>query len=303
MDLFLLVMVLLAMGFSLLLAGLFGNLRPFFSVVAGLAAIFAAGLVVVRVGYWLTADKGWGEPTASILLIILLAFGVAAGAAHLAYSQYSARKKQKPRLPRRLRILLFAVGFSCVAGGVVVIEWQDIGLWVSHSAVKIGSERALVWSLKTWKRNREVILDALHQREPGPDTLRLLSKSLPYIKDSEGSCGNWCWDAWEVLLRQPRGPERLEVAAQFFHLYGVSEYDVLNLSEQNERDILSAIARTPAVGEILCHLVSKGRDHKARLLFQLAREAETADGRKNSSLANLPCAGALKASPNTPPTS
>jgi len=103
---------------------------------------------------WLTNGKGWGGSTAAILLLTL---GFAAGAGYLVSSQYRARKKQKPRLPHRLRVLLFAVGFSCATVGFVAIAWNDVGKWALRSSVKIGSERALAWSLETWKTKNSVI--------------------------------------------------------------------------------------------------------------------------------------------------
>jgi len=119
--------------------------------------------------------------------------------------------------------------------------------------------------------------------------------SLPYIWEK------WSEDEWHILMHQPHGPERVAVAVQLIRMHGAPEMHVLlDLFKQNDRDILSLIARTPSAGEIICDLISQGRDREAELLFQLARGAKADDGRKNSSLANLPCAGAVTAHP-TPP--
>jgi len=274
--------VFLILGITLLLVCLFGNFRPLFSLVFGFVVMLAA--------YWLSGGSSMKGGLGGAIL--LLALGIAAWAVHLLYAA-ATNKKQKCWMPRRMRILLFAAGLGCAVSGLVSIEAGNIGDFAARTAVETSSERALVWSLKAWKENRQSVLEALKRREPGPDTLRLLSKSLPYIQ-----CYSK-YSEWEVLVHQPRGPERTEVAAQLLRTCGMAEFDsLIDLLKQNDTEILSLVARTPSVGEMLRDLISHGYYSGAKRLLQLVEEAEAADGQKNGSLADRSVADASVSSSN-----
>lgn len=257
-------------GVLLLLCAAFGNTRVFLSAVWGLLAFgLSAGLALLIAE---AGNMGWG---ALLLIPVVIGIGLVVFIWHLLRSQFGKDAKKKATLPSGSRRLAAIAGALCLAGCVLLLHWDDIGEQAYRRAVANGNTTQLAWCLKTWD-NDYPAWSALEEREPGPETLRLMTALLTAREDGYSY---YFGGAWDLLVRQPAGPERLEVARALQRRgHNVSIESFSALYDQKDGETFDLILQTADPEWVFSSLAQSERYDVAREV--LDREPTRGDSGK-----------------------
>ncbi len=253
-----------AAGLLLLLCAAFGNTRVFLSAFWGLLAFgVSAGLAlaIAEAGH-----MGWG---ALLFIPVVIGIGVVAFLWHLIRSQFGKDAVKRATLPAGSRRLAASAGALCLVACLVLVNWDDIGDRAYRRAIANGNTTLLAWCLKTWENDYEA-WNALQFRDPGPETLRLMA----FLVSSRENA-SYFNDAWDLLARQPSGPERLEVARALQRRGNtVSIESLLAFYDQKDTETFDLILQTADPRWVFSSLAESERYDVAREVIHraLARE-------------------------------